>query len=192
MRTTADAAVDSAPDADRPDSPTSADAGQDIADSPDSSVDGTTSMANITFVFENAGTNTLYLHRGCTTPIRVTSLASGAVYGNSFFCACDCATPSCNGTLACGACAPDSGIPVSVGSSTEIPWTAQAVTSRSKTGPYGPFTCVDERPVPTGAYKVEIDVYTSSSDAENSTNPRTVAKLFVLGTADATVEVPLS
>jgi hypothetical protein len=150
-----------------------------------------TTMANITFRFKNAGASTLYVHQACTILVRVTSLADGKTYGTNYACACDCASPTCNGGLACGACAPDSGVPIDVGSARDITWLAQFTTSQLKTGPNGSFQCENHSPIPTGPYKVEILVYDSSADATSQTNSRKVEKTFSLGTADATIEVPL-
>jgi hypothetical protein len=160
------------------------------ADSRDDS-DAPTTMANITFRFKNTGANTLYVHQACTIFIRVTSLADGRTYGTNYACACDCANPTCNGTLACGACPPTSGVPIEVGSVREIFWAAQFTTSQLKTGPYGSFQCESHSPIPTGPYEVEILIYENSSDATSETNFRKVEETFTLGTADATVEVPI-
>jgi hypothetical protein len=150
-----------------------------------------TTMSTITFRFKNTGSSTLYVHQACTIFIRVTSLADGATYGTNYACACDCASPSCNGNLACGACAPPSGVPIEVGSARDITWAAEFTTSQTKTGAYGSFQCLVRSPIPTGPYKVEILVYTNDSDATNETNSRKVEKTFTLGTANATIEVPI-
>jgi hypothetical protein len=148
-------------------------------------------MATITFRFKNTGTRTLYLHTACTTPIKITSMADGAVYENGFYCACECASPSCTSQPACGACLPPSGEPIDAGSTKEITWSARVTTTQTKTGSFGAFQCLVYIPIPTGAYKVGIDVYASTSDAASETNSRTVEKGFTLGTANATIEVPL-
>ena len=163
--------------------------------SPDAALDGNsdvpTTMANITFRFKNTAASTLYVHQACTIFIRVTSLADGTTYGTNYACACDCASPTCNGSLECGACAPPSGVPIEVGSVKEIFWAARFTTSQLGTGPYGSFQCESHSPIPTGPYKVEILVYENSSDATSETNSRKVEETFTLGTADAAVEVPL-
>jgi hypothetical protein len=192
MKIRADAAVDSALDVRDADLAAAADAGRDTANSPpDSSVDAMTTMATITFRFKNTGTNTVYLHRGCTIPLTVTSLADGATYGNGYACVCDCASPSCNGAMECGECAPDSGIPIAVGATEDVTWTARRTITRTKSGPYGSFRCEEASPIPTGAYKVAIDVFSSDSDAANRTNSRFIEQSFNLGTADDTIEVVL-
>lgn len=150
-----------------------------------------TTMAILTFRFKNTGASTLYVHQGCTIFVSVTSLADGKTYGTNYACACDCASPTCNGNVACGVCAPSSGVPIEVGSSHDIYWAAEFTTSQLKTGPYGSFQCESHSPIPTGPYKVEIAVYASDSDATNETNSRKVEKTFTLGTADATIEVPI-
>jgi hypothetical protein len=166
--------------------------GQDAEVGADSQTDAVlTTMANITFRFKNTGASTLYVHQGCTIFIKVTSMADGATYGTDYACACTCASATCNGTLACGACAPPSGVPIDAGSVKDIFWTAQLTISQTKTGPYGSFQCLVHSPIPTGPYKVEISVYGSNSDATSETNSRKVEKTFTLGTADATVEVPI-
>lgn len=150
-----------------------------------------TTRATVTFHFKNTGTSTLYVHQACTIPIKVTSLTDGTTYGNGYACACDCASPTCNGNLACGACAPPSGVPIEVGSAHDIYWAAELTTSQTKTGTYGSFQCLVRSPIPTGPYKVEISVYTDDTNATNETNSRKVEKTFTLGTADATVEIPV-
>ena len=150
-----------------------------------------TTMATITFRFKNTGPSTLYVHQGCTIFVRVTSIADGTTYGTNYACACTCASPSCNGSLACGACAPPSGVPIEFGAAKEIVWVAQSTTSQLKTGPYGSFQCENHSPIPTGPYKVEILVYADSPDATSETNSHKVEKDFTLETADATVEVPI-
>ncbi len=150
-----------------------------------------TTMASIIFRFKNTAASTLYLHQACSIFVRVTSLADGKTYGNGYACACDCSSPTCNGGMACGACPPDSGVPIEVGSTKDIYWVARFSTEQLKTGPHGPFQCQIHSPIPTGPYKVEILVYQSASDATSETNSRKVEKTFALGTADATIEVSL-
>jgi hypothetical protein len=150
-----------------------------------------TTRATITFRFRNTGTETLYVYQDCVFALQVTSLADGTSYGIAFTCACDCSDSKCTGGVACGACRPPSGVPFAVGQVTDIFWMAETSTLQSKTGPYGPFQCVDLRPIPTGLYKVTLAVYANEADTTAKTNGRVVEMPFTLGTEDAVVEVPV-
>lgn len=190
------ASSDGAVDANRADSPQSDAAQVDGMKGAEVGGDGgdagaPSTMATVTFRFKNTGASTLYVRQACSIFIRVTSLVDGRTYGTNSSCACDCASPSCNGNLECGACAPASGVPIPVGSAHDIAWVAQFTTSQLKTGSYGSFQCVSHSPIPTGPYKVEISLYATDADAINETNSRKLEQTFTLGTANATVEVPI-
>jgi hypothetical protein len=82
-------------------------------------------------------------------------------------------------------------VPIEVGSAHDITWVADFTTSQLKTGSYGSFQCLSHSPIPTGPYKVELSLYANDADATNETNARKVEKTFTLGTANATIEVPI-
>jgi len=157
--------------------------------SPSADVRAETS-AVITFRFRNTGSQTVYLRRGCSYPIGVTSDADGKTYSNESFCACECASSSCQSTPACGACAPPSGIAVEAGESLDISWSALIPTLQTKTGSLVTFQCVVYTSISTGTYRVRITVYPTPEDAVALTNGKDVETSFLLTTANATVEVP--
>ena len=147
--------------------------------------------ALITFRFRNAGSQTVYLRQGCSYPLVVTSEADGKTYSNESFCACDCASSSCQSAPSCGACAPTSGIPVEAGERLDVSWSARISTPQTKTGSLGTFQCVVLSSIPTGIYRVRIAVYPTPEDAVGLTSGKDVEMSFLLTTADATVEVPI-
>jgi len=147
--------------------------------------------ALITFRFRNTGSQTVYLRQGCSYPLVVTSEADGKTYSNESFCACDCASSSCQSTPACGACAPTSGIPIEAGESRDVSWSARLSSPQTKTGSLGTFSCVVITSIPTGTYRVRIAVYPTPEDAVGLTNGKDVEMTFLLTTANATVDVPV-
>jgi hypothetical protein len=147
-------------------------------------------LASITFRFKNTGTQAVYLHRQCDLPIQVTAEADGATYSNSFICACDCADSSCQVTINCAQCL-WSGLAVEPGKSEDIVWSAMKSTMQTKMGTMGSFQCVAHAPIPTGAYRVSIQVYPTAADAASQANGKAVTKSFTLTTANATIDFPL-
>lgn len=198
--------LDGGPDASRVDAGWAQDADSvDVPAKLDSSVvevgnavDGTpsvdalaTTMATVTFQLTNQGTQAVYLRNACWIHFDVTATADGTVYANQSFCACDCASANCTGAILCGPCAPTSGTAVQAGETTNLWWTAQSATLQTKTGTTGSFQCVSLAPIPTGSYRVAIVVYPTAEDAVAETNGKTIEQGFVLGTANATVAVPI-
>jgi hypothetical protein len=147
--------------------------------------------ALITFRFSNTRSQTVYLRRGCSYSLEVISEADGKTYSNQSFCACDCSSASCQSTPSCGVCAPTAGIPVEVGKSLDISWSALISTLQTKTGSLGTFQCVVQTSIPVGTYRIRITVYPTPEDAVALTNGGTVEMSFLLTTANATVEVPI-
>jgi hypothetical protein len=158
---------------------------------PESHTDVPTTQAIIAFQFKNVGSPTLYVYGACTVPFVVTSISDGKTYGNSYACACDCASSSCTNGLQCGQCLPPTGYGIARDMIKEVQWVAQSTTSQTKTGPDGPFPCVSLSPIPVGSYKVAIVVYTSEADAVAQRDGHVVERVFVLGPTNATVEVPI-
>jgi len=148
-------------------------------------------MATITFRFKNPGTQVVYLHSDCVMPIQVVSVSDGTEYANGYFCACDCADSGCTDTRMCGACLAPAGVPIDPGKSQEIVWAARRSTLQTKTGTGWTFQCVSHAAIPTGTYRVAIQVYSNTTDSAAKTNGRTVSQAFPLTTANATVEVTL-
>lgn len=168
-----------------------ADAGLGLEDASPSADALAETSATITFRFRNNRSQTVYFWRGCSYALVVTSEVDGKTYSNGSLCGCDCANSSCQSTPACGACAPDSGIPVEVGMSLDIGWSALISTLQTKTGSLGTFQCVVHTPIPTGTYRVRIAVYPTPEDAVGLTRGQDVEMSFLLTTANAVVEVPI-
>lgn len=152
-------------------------------------LDVTTST--ITFRLENRGAQTVYLRSECWLPFDVTRAADGTVYANGSFCACNCADSSCNGPVACGPCAPTSGMAIEAGKTHDLTWISRTSTLQTKTGPTGSFQCVAHAPLPVGDYRLSISIYPTAADAVAATNGATVQQSFLLGPASATVVVPI-
>jgi hypothetical protein len=150
-----------------------------------------TSTATITFRLRNTGAQKVYLHSDCWIRVEVTSEADATAYSNASFCACGCADPLCTSAVACSPCAPADGVAVEAGNVHELPWVARKSTMESKIGLFGSFACVSHAPIPTGAYRVEVQVYPTQADAAASTNGRTVQRTFVLSPADAAVDLSI-
>lgn len=153
---------------------------------------GVTTMASITFRLDNQGAQTVYLRNNCWIPFEVTSLADGTAYANAFFCACTCADASCTSQVACAPCAPPSGIAVAAGQTQDVSWQARKSTLENRTGSFGAYQCVAHAPIPTGTYRLALSVYPTEADAAAGTNGRVIQQSFVLGTANATIAVPVS
>jgi hypothetical protein len=151
----------------------------------------TMTTANVTFRLENRGAQAVYLRNACFIPFDVTCAADGTVYANAFFCACNCADSTCNGPLACGPCAPTSGVAIAPGETRDLSWIARKSTLQTKTGATGSFQCVAIAPIPTGDYRMSISVYPTAADAVAATNGTTVRQSFLLDTANTTVAVPI-
>jgi hypothetical protein len=158
---------------------------------PDTGYKRELTQAIISLVFKNPSMDTVYLRTECWLPFQVTDEATGTVYENKIFCACDCANSSCVGGLACGACPPPSGIAVATGKSLTGTWVAQTSTLLQKSGTAGSYQCVAHSPLLTGRYRVSIAVYSSAADAAAMLNATTATTSFDLTTTDATVDVPL-
>jgi hypothetical protein len=150
-----------------------------------------TSQARITFAFKNTGTQVVYLQTECTLQFQVVSEFTSTVYPNQSICLCQCADPMCQELPNCAPCAPRSGIAVEPGKTYETTWTAQSSTMKDKTGSRGTFKCIEYAPIPTGAYRVSIPVFSSAADAAANTNSSSASLSFQLTTADAKIEVPL-
>jgi hypothetical protein len=147
--------------------------------------------ATITFRLENRGAQSVYLRSECFIPFDVTCAADGTVYTNTTFCACNCADSSCNGAVACGPCAPTSGVAIEAGKTRDLTWISRASTLQTKSSSTGPFQCVAHVPIPTGEYRLSISVYPTAADAVAGTNGTTVRQSFSLDTANTTVAVPI-
>jgi hypothetical protein len=147
--------------------------------------------ATITFRIMNTEDQTAYLRRECWYTMGVTSEADGKAYSSQTFCGCDCASASCQGTMMCGQCAPTTGIAVAAGQNEDIAWTAGAFTMQTKAGSQGVFQCVARSAIPTGTYRFRIAAYPTPEDAVAETRGKDVEQTFVLGTENATVEVPI-
>jgi hypothetical protein len=153
--------------------------------------DALSTQARIAFSFKNTGTETAYIQMECTVQFQVVSEATSTVYPNKSICLCRCIDPTCLDLPNCAPCAKRSGIAVEPGKTYETTWVAQSITIADKTGTRGDFKCVDYAPIPTGAYRVSIPVFSSDSDAAANTNASTASTPFQLTTDDAKVEVPL-
>lgn len=147
--------------------------------------------ARITFAFKNTGAQVVYLQTECTLGFQVVSEVTTTVYPNESICLCQCADPLCQYLPSCPPCEPRSGIAVDPGKTYEFTWTAQTSTTKEKTGTRGTFECLEYSPLPTGAYRVSIPVFTSAADAAANTNSSTASLSFQLTTANAKLEVPL-
>lgn len=148
-------------------------------------------QARITFAFKNTGTQVVYLQMECALTFQVVSEVTATVYPNKSICLCQCADPTCQDLPNCAPCAPRSGIAVEPGKTYETTWTAQSSTMKDKTGTRGTFKCLENAPLPTGAYRVSIPVFASAADAAANTNPSSASLSFQLTTANAKLEVPL-
>ena len=166
------------------------DASADLGDGSADAVGGST-QATITFRFKNDGAQAVYLRSECVFPIKIVSVAEGTEYANGYSCGCDCAAVDCQDPIQCAPCAPPDGVAVDPGKNQAIAWTARRSTMQIKTGPRGAFQCVAFAPIPTGTYRVSIQVYPTMVDAAAKTNGRTVSLAFPLTTTNATVEVTL-
>jgi hypothetical protein len=163
----------------------------DVADALSGSDALATTQARITFAFKNTGTQVVYLQTECALAFQVFSEVTATVYPNKSICLCQCADPTCQELPNCAPCAPRSGIAVEPGKTYETTWTAQTSTMKDKTGTRGTFKCLENAPIPTGAYRVTIPVFASAADAAANTNANSASLSFQLTTADAKLEVPL-
>jgi len=150
-----------------------------------------TTQARITFAFKNTGTQVIYLQMECALVFQVTSDVTATVYPNKSICLCQCADPACQDMPNCAPCAPRSGVAVEPGKTFETTWTAQSSAVKDKTGSRGTFKCLEFAPIPVGAYRVSIPVFSSAADAAANTNANTASLSFQLTDADARLEVPL-
>jgi hypothetical protein len=150
-----------------------------------------TSMATITFRLQNTGPQTVYLRSDCWIRVDVTSEADATVYANGSFCACACADTTCTSPVECSPCAPSAGVAIEAGKTKDISWIARKSTMETKNGSTGAFQCVAHSPIPTGAYRVTVVVYSTQSDAAGGTNGKAIEQSFTLSPADATVMVPV-
>jgi hypothetical protein len=182
------------PDAPQGDAPAGdAGLGDASADLGDGATDALgTTMATITFRFKNTGTQAVYLRSECVVPIQILSMADWTAYANGYNCACDCADVGCQDAIKCAPCAPPDGVLVAPGKNQEIAWVARQSTLQTKTGLRGAFQCVAHAAIPTGTYRVSLQVYPTMADAAAKTNGKAVSLSFPLTTANAIVEVPLS
>lgn len=175
----------------RVDAPSVDSAEIDVADALAASDALATTQARITFAFKNTGTQVVYLQTECALAFQVVSEVTATVYPNKSICLCQCADPICQDEPNCAPCAPRSGIAVEPGTTREATWTAQTSTIKDKTGTRGTFKCLENAPIPTGAYRVTIPVFSSAADAAANTNATSASLSFQLTTANAKIEVPL-
>jgi hypothetical protein len=138
----------------------------------------------LTFELRNSGTAPVFLHRGCSgLTFDVLSCTTGYTenVAGPVFCPCLCGGTGCP---ACGVCAPDAGVEVSSGETTQWPWDASQLVQQPGQ------SCLTRVGLPAGQYRVGLQVYATAADAAVQANPlRTLTVDFPLSSTTTVVEI---
>lgn len=137
-----------------------------------------------TFRFPNSGSAPVFLHTECGMfSYQVSSCASGytdqvavPVFCPPCLCGSKCST--------CGPCAPDSGLEVDPGMTTQLTWDASLLVQQ----PGG--DCSTKVGLPAGLYRVSIPIYATQADATAQSNPlRVLTTDFSLSATTTVVDI---
>jgi len=138
----------------------------------------------LTFELRNSGTAPVFLHTGCSgLTFDVLSCTTGYTenVAGPVFCPCLCGGTGCP---ACGVCAPDAGVEVSSGETTQWPWDASQLVQQPGQ------SCLTRVGLSAGQYRVGLQVYATAADAAVQANPlRTLTVDFPLSSTTTVVEI---
>ena len=144
----------------------------------------TSGPLSTTFRFRNSGSAPVFLHTECgMLSYQVSSCTSG--YTDQVAVPVFCPPCLCGvGCVTCGMCAPDIGVQVAPGTTTQVAWDASLLVQQ----PGG--DCSTKVGLPAGLYRVSIPIYATQADATAQSNPlRVLTTDFSLSSTTTVVDI---
>jgi hypothetical protein len=130
----------------------------------------------ISLELRNDGAQSVYLFENCILSYTITALAD-PVHEITRVDGCAC---MCGSTCAfCGACAQHP-VEVAAGTAMTDNWQAVGFTTETNPASAGGGVCFRAQTLPSGSYRIDVPVYTSSDDAAAGTSARTATQTFTL------------